>query len=375
VSLHLVDATLFYSPTSGGVRRYLLAKHDWLTRHGSLRHTLVVPGPRTCGGPGAVVEFASPRLRAGYRCPVRLPALRRLLAGLAPDLLEASDPYLMAWQVAAVADALGVPAVAFCHSDVIGLADHRLGPGAARVTARYLRSLYSRFDLVLAPSRVVAARLDAAGIGHVAVQPLGVDPLIFAPGRRDPGLRTRLGLAPDTRLLVFAGRLAPEKNLPELLAMTEALGAPYHLLIIGGDAAGRLGPRATLLPYERDPTAIAALIAACDALVHAGRQETFGLVALEAMACGVPVVAYDGGALAELVDAGVGALAAPGRPGALAAAVESLFERDPAALGRAARARVLARHSWDAAFRQQLRAYAPLLGAAARAGDADLRVA
>jgi alpha-1,6-mannosyltransferase len=176
---------------------------------------------------------------------------------------------------------------------------------------------------------------------------------------------------------VFAGRLAPEKNIAELLEMVDRLGDPYHLLLIGGAHAARPTPRVTILPYEGDTTAVAARLAACDLLVHAGRQETFGLVALEAMASGLPVVAYDAGALAEIVDGSVGALApAAGRAPALAAAVADVFARDAAALGAAARARVLADYTWDASLARQLRLYESLLGeAAARHADATPRPA
>jgi alpha-1,6-mannosyltransferase len=358
---HLVDATLFFSPTSGGVRRYLLAKHAWLNAKSRTRHTLVVPGPRSGGEAGGIVEFASPLIRCGYRCPVRLSRLRRTLTSLAPDLLEAGDPWLMAWPVIEAAQRLGIPAVAFCHSDVIGLARERFGPAGAAAAGCYLRALYGRFDLILAPSRIVAAHLADAGIDRVIVQPLGVDPSVFDPARRDAGLRTRLGLAAGARLLVFAGRLAPEKNIAELFATVERLGDPYHLLVIGAEQPSRPSPRITLLPYDSGIGSIAATLAACDALVHAGRQETFGLVALEAMACGLPVVAFAAGAMPELVDAAVGELAPPGEPASLAAAVEALFARPLAAVGAAARARVLDRYTWDATFRRQLRSYATLL--------------
>ena len=82
---HLVDATLFFSPTSGGVRRYLLAKHAWLGANAHARHSLLVPGPRDAGRAGGIVEFRAPRFpgSAGYRCPWRLGALARRIAQLA----------------------------------------------------------------------------------------------------------------------------------------------------------------------------------------------------------------------------------------------------------------------------------------------------
>ena len=80
------------------------------------------------------------------------------------------------------------------------------------------------------------------------------------------------------------------------------------------------------------------------------------------MACGVPVVCYEGGALAEIVSSSVGALAAPGRPSSLADAVVDLFSRDPRRCGAAARERVLEHYSWDAVFNRQLRLYGSLLG-------------
>ena len=344
------------------MRRYLLAKQAWIRRHTEAKHTLLVPGDQDTGPTGGVVTFASPALRAGYRCPVRLGRLRSRLKDLRPSILEAGDPYTMAWQVARAADELRIPAVAFCHSDVIELARRHLGGVAERATTAYLRRLYARFQRVLAPSRYVAGRLHEAGIDHVVVQPLGVDPMVFSPARAQRDLRARLGLPAHTRLLVFAGRLAPEKNVDELFELADLLGNPFHLVVIGGERPCRPGPRVTVLPYEPDALRLAALLASCDTFVHAGRNETFGLVALEAMACGLPVVTYEGGALAELLDSRVGALAPCHGPPALAEAVAGLFTRDLGALGIKARNRVLERYTWDTTLDAQMRLYSHLEG-------------
>jgi alpha-1,6-mannosyltransferase len=96
--------------------------------------------------------------------------------------------------------------------------------------------------------------------------------------------------------------------------------------------------------------------------VHAGTKETFGLVILEAMACGRPVVAVNAGAIPEFVDDSVGILCRPNEPAAMAEAVAALYERDLEKLGTAARARVLQRYTWNHSFRAQTMAYAALVG-------------
>ena len=359
--MHLLDATLFYAPHSGGVKRYLGEKRRHCAARG-VRHTLLVPG--ACDATrDAIITIASPAIPfgAGYRLPLRLGAWQRAIEAAMPDAIEVGDPYPPAWAALRAADRLGIPAVAFAHSDLPRLLASRCGAWAGRAADAYLRRLYARFDAVWAPSRVIARRLEQAGVAGVAVQPLGVDPGIFHPRRRDPALRAELGLPASTRLLIFAGRLAAEKRIPLLRAAVQRLGAPYHLLLVGGDVARRLDARTTLLPYQQDSVALARLLASADVLVHAGEHETFGIVILEAMACGCPVVGVAAGAIPELVDARVGALATPGDAAAMAAAIDDVYARDPDALGAAARARVERDYVWARTLDRQLDAYAWLL--------------
>jgi alpha-1,6-mannosyltransferase len=161
---------------------------------------------------------------------------------------------------------------------------------------------------------------------------------------------------------VYAGRFAGEKNLPVLLQAFARLGSPYHLLLVGGDHEARPQTNVTLLPFRRDSRELAQVFASADALVHAGTKETFGLVILESMACGRPVVAVNAGAIPEFVDNSVGILAPPDNPAAMAEAIAALYDRDLNELGAAARARVLQRHTWDQAFHSQTMAYATLVG-------------
>lgn len=360
---HVLDVTLFFTPTSGGVRRYLLEKHRWLREHTRLKHTVLVPGAHTGGLPYEVMSFASPPIPfgGGYRLPLRMRALREQLARLSPDLLEVGDPYHIAWHALRVARERRVPAVAFCHSDIVRLARSILGTRAGRAAARYIASLYGRFDRVLAPSEAVADRLREVGLRNVEIQPLGVDVELLTPAAREPELKETLGIPRRARLLVFAGRLTPEKRTSDLAAALRLLPSTYHLLVVGAARTGRRGDRLQFVEYQQDRRELARVLASCDAFVHAGDQETFGLVALEAMACGLPVVAARAGALAELVDRSVGETFIPRDPADLASAVTRLFERDLAEIRLAARRRAEAR-SWDSAFSIMLGRYTRLMG-------------
>jgi alpha-1,6-mannosyltransferase len=361
--MHLVDTTLFYSPTSGGVKRYLSAKHDWLRVNTSWQHTIVVPAEQDRierGGICTLGGFPVPG-SFNYRLPFNPRRWTRLLTELEPSLIEAGDAFHPAWAAWQVARERGIPVVAFYHSDLPHILSRRFGGELTeRILCRYMRWLYERFDVVFAPSRLMCEFLNSIGVPHTVHQPLGVDAEIFHPKRRTNGLRAQLGLASETRLLVYAGRFAGEKNLPVLLQAFAQLGHPYHLVMIGGDREARPIRNVTVLPYRHDSMELARSLASADALVHAGTKETFGLVLLEAMACGRPVVAARASAIPEFVDESVGLLAEPGNAASMAEAIAALYERDLDAVGATARARVLRRFTWQKAFQAQTTAYASL---------------
>ena len=365
-TVHLVDATLFYSPTSGGVKRYLSAKHAWLAAHTSWEHTIVVPGRDTHIERGSVCTLSGYPVPCtfNYRLPLNPRRWTRLLDALEPTLIEAGDVFHPAWAGWLVAQRRGIPLAGFYHSNLPQLGGARLCGGFTEpVLRRYVRLLYERYDLVFAPSRLMCEYLQALGVPQVVHQPLGVDTEVFNPARRSGLLRERLGLPARSRVLVYAGRFAEEKNLPVLLQAFARLGTPYHLLLIGGARSARPAANVTMLPYRRDSHELAQWIASADALVHAGTKETFGLVLLEAMACGRPVVVARAGAFPEFVDETVGALAEPLDAASMAEAIAALYERDLDAVGAVARARVLRQFTWHRVFHTQLAAYASLAGA------------
>jgi alpha-1,6-mannosyltransferase len=363
--MHLVDTTLFYSPTSGGVKRYLTAKHEWLRTHSTWRHTILVPGEVEHierGGISSVPGYPWPGT-FNYRLPLNPRRWTRLLEELQPDVIEAGDAFHPAWCAWQVARRRNIPLAAFYHSNLPQIVARRIGAPSERVLGRYVRWLYERFDVVFAPSRHMCDFLQSLGVRHAMHQPLGVDAEVFNPKRRTLDLRARLGLPPETRLLAYAGRFSGEKNVNVLLHAFARLGHPYHLLLIGGDRTARPTANVTMLPYRRDSHELAQWLASVDALVHAGTRETFGLVVLEAMACGRPVVAARAGAFPEIIDESVGMLAEPYSGESMAEAIVALYERDIEAVGAAARARVLERFTWTQSFTAQLNVYTGLLKA------------
>jgi alpha-1,6-mannosyltransferase len=361
--MHVVDATLFYSPTSGGVKRYLLAKHQWMREHTGWRHSLVVPGDSSTHAPDDISTVAG-RFVPGafnYRLPLNPVRWSRAIDALEPDLIEIGDAFHPAWAAANVASRRGIPLIAFYHSNFPQLAGRRLGSTVQRFIEWYVKLTYERCEQVLAPSRYMCDYLHSIGVRHATCQPLGVDVDTFCPERRTRDLAAELNLPRGTRVLVFAGRFSKEKNISVLIEAFRRLGDPYHLLLIGGGETGREG-NVTRIPYCRDNHALASYIASADAFVHAGTHETFGLVVLEAMACGRPVVAMRAGALPELIDPGAGNLAEPhADPGVSAAnladAIVQVYERDVDVLGSAARRHVLANYSWSRALQSLMSRY------------------
>jgi len=363
--MHIVDVTLFFAPHSGGVKRYLLAKRQFLSTRSGVEHTLLVPGPRNRECARGLVELSSLRIPfgGGYRLPLRIDRWAKTLRALKPDVIEAADPYHLAWVALGVADRLGVPAVAFAHSDLARLFGDRFAPAIGRAAGLYLSRLYRHFDCVLAPSKLIAERLGDLGIANVAVQPLGVDGAIFHPRRADAALRSELGLPCDARLLIFAGRMAREKEIPLLLRVLAELGPRYHLLLVGGERREALASNVTMLPYEQDSTRLARLLASSDALIHAGRHETFGMILVEAMACALPVIAVRAGAVTEIVDRKIGRIATPDDAHSLADAVRSVFAADRDAMGALARARAERNYLWENTLPRLLQRYADLVRA------------
>lgn len=361
--MHIADITMFYAPASGGVRTYLDAKHHRLDAIQGVRHSLLIPGASAHNADGIYQVPALPLpFGKGYRFPVRLAPWCKTLRSLKPDLIEVGDPYLTAWAALEARRQLDVPVIGFYHSDLPLLVSNRMGNWFTPNVEAYVSKLYGNFDRVLAPSRVMADKLRRLGVRDVHVQPLGVDLATFHPSKRDANVRAELGIADTTRLLIYAGRGSREKNLPVLLACMQQLGHPYHLLLVGSGMPANVPDNVSVIGQFCPPEEVARLMASADLLVHAGDQETFGLVILEAMASATPVVAVRAGAFGEIVNDQCGRLCTANDAQAMATAVREAFEAGVRKLGAQARRHVEQHYSWDNVVAGLLQHYQVVLG-------------
>ena len=368
--MHIADITMFYAARGGGVSTYLNAKARWLCQRTRIRHTILSPNvPTAAGKTRSLVNIPSlpfPGIH-GYRLPLSVAGTARILYGLEPDLIEAGDAGQCAWAALRVKRRLDIPAVAFYHSDLQRMIGDRMGNLPARAAGAYLAHLYRQFDLVMAPSRLMVQQLDSLGVHGAIHQPLGIDTGTFSPKRRANSLRAHLNLAPDTRLLVYAGRFTAEKKLPILIEAVRRLGHPYHLLLIGSGMKLPQLDRMTCIPFKRNQQELARLLASSDVLVHPGDRETFGLIVLEAMACGTPVVGTTEGGVSELVEPGTGILVEPNSVARLCEGIDAIYRCDMAELGKAALRHAREQYDWNRIMPQLLKRYAGVLATRERA--------
>jgi 1,2-diacylglycerol 3-alpha-glucosyltransferase len=263
----------------------------------------------------------------------------RALAGL--SIVHTHSPFVTGWMGARIAKRLHLPLLFTYHTQLEEYAHYfpfeaRVARGAA---TRLTRSYANAADLVIVPTRAMESHLRDLGVAaRIAIVPSGIDVAQFAAGRRSDALRRRLGVLPGQRMLLSVGRLGREKNVELTLEAFAHLGAPDVRLVVVGDGAhrealerhaARLGiAERTTFALEFDRAALPDAYASADAFVFTSASETQGLVLVEALAAGVPVVALDTPQTRDVLG-GSGTLVPPDAP-ALAASLRAVLERPPA---------------------------------------------
>ena len=298
--------------------------------------------------PGATLP-RYPGLRFG------LPALRRLhrhWSERRPDALYVATEGPLGWSALGAAARLGVPVCTGFHTRFDEFANH-YGLGLlAPIVFAYLRRFHNRAAATLVPTTELVRFLGSTGFRNVRLLRRAVDTSLFHPRRRDAVLRAEWGLAADELAVIHVGRLATEKNLGLAIRAFEAIRAAHRgaRFIVVGDGPAR-APLAAQQPGivfagMRRGEDLARHYASGDVFLFPSRTETFGNVTLEALASGVPVVAFDYGAAREhLRDTLAGARVAVGDDDGFIAASIAVAARVAASRAGAGRACEAARSS------------------------------
>ncbi|GAP36401.1 glycosyltransferase family 4 protein [Piscinibacter sakaiensis] len=355
--LSIACVTETYPPEVNGVALTVAQVVEGLRAQGH-RVDLVRPWqPADADRPVAADECLRPgwpipryaELRMGSPNP--LPLLARWRARR-PDVVHIATEGPLGWAALQAARRLGLPVCSDFRTNFHQYGAHYgLGWLAGPIEA-YLRRFHNRCGRTLVPTEAMRQTLAARGFQRVEVVGRGIDTQRFAPGHRSEALRAAWGVAPHERVMACVGRLAPEKNLDTVLRAYEAArrAQPGLRLLLVGDGPLRPALRArcpdALFAGTQHGEALAAHYASADLFVFASLTETYGNVVPEALASGLPVVAYGQAAAAELVVSGRnGRLAAPGDATAFIDAVIQVLgdEAGRQAMADAARRSVEAR--------------------------------
>ena len=260
--------------------------------------------------------------------------LARFLDALDPDLVHVATEGPLGFLGRAWARRRGVPLVTSFHTNFPLYARHYGGGLLEPLVWRWLVWFHGPAVMTHTPGTEVRNELVTRGLTHAVTWGRGVDSRHFRPDRRDSGWRRHLDVRDDQVVVLHVGRLAAEKNLgvlPDLWAKAAPQLGGRAVLVVAGE--GPEGPRLrAALPDARflgflDRDALAGLYASADVCVLPSRTETCGLVALEAMASGIPVIAADAGGFRDSVRPDHnGALVPPTDAAAFAAALIELVE-------------------------------------------------
>ncbi len=346
--MRIVDVCEFYSPTGGGIRSYVDRKMQLLAEAG---HELIVLAPgaedreevRATGGRIIWVKAPPLPFDANYRMFWDAAPIHAWLDRLHPDVVEASSPWRPAWIVGKWAG--DAAKVFFLHSDpVVSYPQRWFGRIASREKIdaafewfnRYLRRAMPLFDSLVVCGDSLGKRLSDRHIGPAHCVALGIDRAAFSPTLRDASLRADLlaqcDLPESATLLLGIGRHHGEKRWDMVIDAVQAAAAPT-------------------------------LMASCDALIHGCEGETFGLVASEALASGLPLIVPDEGGCAEIARPEFAETYAARDAAAATQAIARFCARDRAAVRQAARRAAMAVRSDRDHVADLLRHYDALIAA------------
>ena len=351
---HVCIVTETYPPEINGVAATLARLASGMRARG---HTVSLVRPRQ---PAADLPGRRPEpgtlLVAGMRLPgykglqIGVPAggaLRAAWSRRRPDAVYVATEGPLGWSAARAGAALGIRVYSGFHTNFDRYVWHYRAGWLRRPIAAYLRRFHNATAGTLVSTQSLRDELEAAGFRRLGVLGRGVDHRRFDPGRRSAALRAAWGASDGDLVVLYVGRLAPEKNVELAVEAYRAMQRERIALrfVVVGDgplaaALARAHPDLVFRGF-RTGDDLAAHYASADIFLFPSETETFGNVTLEAMASGLAVVAYDYAAAHVHVDSGVtGALAQPGDARGFVAAAAALARAPESLPAMRRRARV-----------------------------------
>jgi len=350
-----------YNMTVDGANKALNRLVEFLLRHGAQVRAYSPTSAHPAFAPqGELIPLPSIAIpgRAEYRVPLGFSRrVRRDLEAFRPDVLHISSPDFAARGAVRWARKQGIPVLASVHTRFETYARYYHMAFMEGPLERFIGKLYRQCDALVAPSAGMVELLREQRMNRdISLWERGVDRELFNSARRDLAWRRAQGIGDGEVAVGFVGRLVMEKGLDAFAATIAELrrrAVAHKVLVVGeGPARGwfeeRL-PGAAFVGFQQGAD-LGRAVAAADVLFNPSETETFGNVTLEAMACGVPVVAARAtGSTSLVADGQTGTLVPPSDIAGFADALAA-YIADPAlraAHGRAGEERSRA-YAWDA---------------------------
>jgi len=253
-----------------------------------------------------------------------------------PDVVHIATEGPLGWSALQAAKVLKLPVTSDFRTNFQSYSKHYGVGWLRKPIVAYLRKFHNATACTMVPTRELMRTLSENGFANLKVVSRGVDTKLFNISKRDTSLRSSWGATDNTKVLISEGRMAPEKNLDQVLKTYDALkstGQAFKLVMVGdGPLKEQFQKRypEIIFPGMLSQSNLAAYYASSDLFIFPSQTETFGNVTLEALASGIPVLAFDCAAARDWVQTGTnGWLVAENNPEGFAAqAVAILNSKD-----------------------------------------------
>ena len=249
-----------------------------------------------------------------------------------PDVVHIATEGPLGWSALQAAKVLKLPVTSDFRTNFQSYSKHYGVGWLRKPIVAYLRKFHNATACTMVPTRELMRTLSQNGFANLKVVSRGVDTKLFNIAKRDTSLRSSWGATDDTKVLISVGRMAPEKNLDQVLKTYEALkstGQAFKLVMVGdGPLKEQFQKRypEIIFPGMLSQSNLATYYASSDLFIFPSQTETFGNVTLEALASGIPVLAFDCAAARDWVQTGVnGWLIAENNPEGFAAQAVTIF--------------------------------------------------